>query len=158
MNRIYYFYEKIIEMSYTYEYPRPAVTVDCILFSKENEQTEILLIQRKFPPFQYSWAFPGGFVDMDETLEYAIARELEEETGIRKIELNQLQAFSEIDRDPRQRTISIVFYAFVKKDDCKIRAGSDAEKVKWFSLQNVPSLAFDHNKILKIAVEKLKTN
>lgn len=143
-------------MSYTYEYPRPAVTVDCILFSEENQKQEILLIQRKFPPFQNSWAFPGGFVDMDETLEAAIVRELEEETGIKKIELNQLQAFSEIDRDPRQRTISIVFYAFVKKEDCKIQAGSDAENVKWFSLQNIPSLAFDHDKILMIAMEKCK--
>ena len=143
-------------MSYTYEYPRPAVTIDCILFTKENRNQEVLLIQRKFPPFQNYWAFPGGFVDMNETLEHAIVRELEEETGITKIELNQLQAFSEIDRDPRQRTISIVFYAFVKKEDCKIQAGSDAKNVKWFFLQNIPCLAFDHDKILKIAMRKLK--
>ena len=143
-------------MSFTYEYPRPAVTVDCILFTKENQKHEVLLIQRKFPPFQNSWAFPCGFVDMDETLEHAIVRELEEETGIIDVELNQLQAFSEIDRDPRQRTISIVFYAFVKKEDCKIQAGSDAKNVKWFSLQNIPCLAFDHDKILKTTIEKLK--
>ncbi len=141
-------------MPYTYEYPRPAVTVDCILFSIENQRQEVLLIQRKFSPFKNSWAFPGGFVDMDETLEHAIVRELEEETGIKKIELNQLQAFSKIDRDPRQRTISIVFYAFVNKEDCEIQAGSDAENVKWFSLKNIPCLAFDHDTILKTAIEK----
>ncbi|MBI9038530.1 MAG: NUDIX hydrolase [Bacteroidales bacterium] len=142
-------------MSYTYEYPRPAVTVDCILFSIENLRQEVLLIQRKFPPFKNSWAFPGGFVDMNETLEHAILRELEEETGITKVELNQLQAFSKIDRDPRQRTISVVFYAFVNKEDCRIKAGSDAENVKWFSLKNIPCLAFDHDTVLKTATEKL---
>ena len=130
---------------YTYSYPRPAVTVDAILISKQNS---VLLIERGREPFKGRWALPGGFVDMDESLETACQRELEEETGIRISELKQFKAFGAVDRDPRHRTISVIFYAFTE-GEIIARAGDDAAKAQWFPIDQLPELAFDHQTILE---------
>jgi len=142
-------------MPYTYEYPRPAVTVDAILIDRTTN-AQILLVNRKFYPFEGMWALPGGFVDMDETLEEAVIRELEEETGVTGIELEQFGAFSEINRDPRHRTISVIFIAFVEKNKLQITAGDDAADAKWFRIQDLQELAFDHFEIVKLAEKKYK--
>ncbi len=139
-------------MSYTYEYPRPAVTVDIMVFDREEPQN-LLLIQRKNPPFQGLWAFPGGFVDPDETLEMAAKRELEEETGISINHLEQFKTFSEPDRDPRGRTISTIFFAAIEKK-ATVTAGDDAAKASWFKINELPQLGFDHQKIIMEAKNK----
>ena len=135
-------------MSYTYKYPRPSLTVDAALFRKEKGEDQILLIRRKFSPHQGKWALPGGFVDMDETLEQSVARELEEETGISGIDLKQLKAFSSLERDPRGRTISVVFWGEAKEGTSP-KAGDDAAKAQWFNLSDLPPLAFDHHEVVK---------
>ncbi len=134
-------------MNYTYDYPRPAVTVDIILLRNACESPQILLIQRLNPPFQNQWALPGGFVDMDETLEEAAIRELEEETGIKGVLLSQFNAYSTVDRDPRGRTISMVFSGIAKKNDIPV-AGDDAKKAQWYDIKTLPDLAFDHAEII----------
>jgi len=134
---------------YTYKYPRPAVTVDILVF--RNRMTEVLLIKRLHPPFEGKWALPGGFMDMDETLEEAAVRELEEETGLSGIKLKQLHAFSAPDRDPRHRTVSVAFYGVLENDQALARAGSDAKEAEWFKLNDLPPLAFDHGKIMNVA-------
>ncbi len=145
-------------MSYTYKYPRPAVTVDAVVFRKEHNNLQILLIRRKNPPFEGMWALPGGFVDMDETLEEAAARELKEETGIELNDMKQLKAYGAVNRDPRHRTISIVFTGLINGHQ-EIKAGDDAANAKWFPLNNLPPLAFDHFEIVNDAVnEFLKEN
>jgi 8-oxo-dGTP diphosphatase len=141
-------------MSHTYEYPRPALTVDIVLFSKEVETLSILLIQRNNPPFEGMWALPGGFVDMNETLEHAAKRELEEETGIKDVSLDQFYVFDATDRDPRCRTISVVFTGLFNSE-LAIIAGDDAGEAKWYKVDELPNLAFDHSEIIKKALEKL---
>jgi len=141
-------------MSYTYEYPRPAVTVDAAVFRKTGDQWQILLINRKNPPFQGMWALPGGFVDVDETLEEAAERELLEETGLKNTNLQQLHTFSAPKRDPRHRTISTVFLG-VAGDEELVIAGDDAGEVRWFPIQELPSLAFDHNEVIDMAITRL---
>ncbi len=136
-------------MSYTYEYPRPAVTADIVLFSNEKSETEVMLIRRKNPPFEGMWAFPGGFLEMDETLLACAHRELEEETGVKDIDLTPYLPFDAPDRDPRGRTISMVFAGFTNASATKATAASDASEVQWFPLNNLPSLAFDHDKIIR---------
>ena len=138
-------------MSFTYDYPRPALTVDAAVFRKRKNNFKILLIERGNPPFQEMWALPGGFLDMDETLEEAVVRELEEETGLTGIELNQLKAFSAIDRDPRGRTVSVIFWGILH-DDQQAVAGDDASKAAWFDLDELPELAFDHKEVIELAV------
>lgn len=141
-------------MSYTYNYPMPAVTADAVVFNlKEEEKLRILLIQRKNDPFKGLWALPGGFLDMNETLEECVARELEEETGLKGVKLYQLCAFSQPDRDPRHRTVTVAFWGFCKKNP-KLIAQSDAQNVGWFDLNQLPSLAFDHDKIIKKALKR----
>jgi 8-oxo-dGTP diphosphatase len=144
-------------MGYTYEYPRPAVTVDIIILKKTEQGTHILLIQRKNPPFQGKWALPGGFVDVDESLKHAAHRELQEETNLRHINLTQFQAFGEVDRDPRGRTISVVYYGYLNSSQ-NDKAGSDASKTKWFNLNRLPELAFDHQHILSLFRNHLNQN
>ncbi len=134
-------------MSYTYEYPRPAVTVDIILITKEKSP-KILLIQRKNDPYKDKWAFPGGFLDMHEDLEEAASRELKEETGIEFKTLKQFKTYGSPNRDPRGRTISVVFFAFIK-NIIDAQGMDDATDAQWFSLKNTPNLAFDHDIILK---------
>ncbi|MGQ1788501.1 NUDIX domain-containing protein [Saccharicrinis sp. GN24d3] len=140
-------------MSFTYEYPRPAVTVDIILVTKDSIP-KVLFIERKHSPYEGTWAFPGGFLDMDEDLETAALRELKEETHIQNIQIKQLKSYGAVDRDPRGRTVSIVFYAFVE-DELNAQAGDDADKAKWFGLDEIPNLAFDHELILKEFKEAL---
>jgi len=140
-------------MSYTYEHPRPALTIDIVLFAKIIDALSILLIQRKHPPFKGMWALPGGFVDMDETLSHAAKRELEEETGISGVKLEQFYVFDAIDRDPRCRTISVVFMGLLNSEP-RIKAGDDASEAKWFNILELPNLSFDHAEIVKRAFEK----
>ena len=129
------------------------LTVDCLMI-RLNPQTEILLIERRNPPFQNHWALPGGFVNLDESIENAAKRELFEETGIKNIPLKQLQSFGNPERDPRGYTATIVFWGMVEKN-IKVKAGDDAKNVKWFSVNRLPNLAFDHDKIIKFAIENL---
>jgi 8-oxo-dGTP diphosphatase len=142
-------------MTFTYKYPQIAVTVDIILFTKEKEDIFVLLIQRGNPPFENMWAFPGGFVEINETLEDAAMRELKEETGITGIKLIQFSAFGAIDRDPRQRTISVVFTGFVPSKNIYYSAADDAKNVAWFNIKEIDKLAFDHSGILEKAVNDL---
>ena len=132
---------------YTYDYPRPSLTVDMIVTRNVSSGIELLLIQRLNPPFKDQWALPGGFVDMDETLEQAAARELAEETGLTDVELKQFKAYSEPGRDPRGHTISVVFIGQVVHN-AKAIAGDDAKKVNWFNINKLPHLAFDHDEIV----------
>ena len=140
-------------MSYEYEYPRPAVSVDMVVLRKVERGTEILLIQRKHDPFQGDWALPGGFVDMNETLEQAAERELAEETGLTARSVSQLGAFSEVGRDPRTRVISIAFRVLVDEDATAV-AADDAAEVAWFPVNDLPGLAFDHDAIIELAVSR----
>jgi 8-oxo-dGTP diphosphatase len=139
---------------FTYDYPRPAVTVDIVIVTRER-QRRVLLIRRKRAPFAGMWALPGGFVDMDEPREDAARRELLEETGVKTGELLQLQAFGDPGRDPRGRTISIAYLAQVGVSKLKPRAADDAAEVGWHSLKQLPPLAFDHEKILAWARARL---
>ncbi len=141
-------------MSFSYKYPHPAVTVDAIVFAFSGESKEVLLIQRKHPPFQGQWAFPGGFLDSDETLEQAIRRELQEETGLILDSLEQFKTFSDLERDTRGRTISTVFVSVVDKK-MTVKASDDALSAQWFPLSNLPVLAFDHSQILQEVIANL---
>ncbi len=143
-------------MKYCYDYPRPALTVDAVLFDKaeEGEEPRVLLIRRKNPPFQGKWAFPGGFVDMEETVEEAVVRELAEETGVELKGLEQLATFSQVDRDPRGRVVSVVFTKEVDRRDHSVGGADDAEAAQWFPLSDLPELAFDHDRVLSEARKK----
>ncbi len=141
-------------MQYTYEYPRPAVTVDMVIATQENPR-RFLLIKRKNEPYAGKWALPGGFVDMEESLDDAARRELMEETGVVAEELEQLHTFGDPGRDPRGRVITVVYLAVVDPTKLAPRADDDAAEVGWFSLEEPPELAFDHAKILVMAVRKL---
>lgn len=145
-------------MTYQYEYPRPSVTVDCVVFGLDfdNESLQVLLIKRAHAPFQDAWALPGGFVRMEESLEEAAARELSEEAGLRDVFLEQLFTYGDTDRDPRGRVISIAYYALVKPSLHNLKADTDASDAAWFSLDEVPELAFDHQRILDMARERLR--
>jgi 8-oxo-dGTP diphosphatase len=143
-------------LSYTYEYPRAALTVDCVVFGLDEQELKVMLIQRGLPPFEGKWALPGGFVRLEETLDEAARRELEEETGLSKIFLEQLYTFSELDRDPRERIVSVAYYALVNLRDHQVHAATDARDAAWFGVHDVPSLAFDHAGILRAALERLR--
>lgn len=142
-------------MSYSYKYTRPALTVDCIVFQIIKNKIEVLLIERKNPPFEGKWAFPGGFVDVDEELETAAARELKEETNLRLVKLKQLKTVGTIGRDPRGRTISVIYWGISEDKRDYVSAGDDASNAKWFSLNKLPDLAFDHKHILDYALNKI---
>jgi 8-oxo-dGTP diphosphatase len=142
-------------MPFTYDYPRPMVTVDAVVFRKNGTSNEVLLIKRGHYPYEGMWALPGGFVDMEETLEEAIVRELEEETGLKNVELWQLNAYSEIHRDPRGRNISITFYGIADLIDTTVTSGDDAADARWFNVDQMPELAFDHKKVVELALSKL---
>ena len=141
---------------YCYEHPRPALTVDIVLFHRSGDDVEVLLIKRAREPFKGRWALPGGFVDEDESLEAAAARELREETGLRGITLEHLGAFGDPGRDPRGHTVSVVFTGIVSNRSAAI-GGDDAADAKWHSASKPPKLAFDHRKILKAAMDRLAT-
>ena len=137
-------------MSYTYKYPRPAVTADCIVITKEAD-AKVLLIQRGDDPYKGSWAFPGGFMNMDETTEQCAIRELEEETGLKVTELHQIGAYSKVDRDPRGRTVTVAYLAIIDKP-LPVIGQDDAAKAEWWSLSSLPHLAFDNDEIIKEAI------
>ena len=134
--------------TFTYNYPKPSVTTDCILIKLTGRAKTILLIKRKHDPFMGKWALPGGFVEIDEDLEDGAKRELEEETGLKNIALAQFKTYGTPGRDPRGRTISVVYYGFLTNESPKIEAGDDAEEASWFELHKLPELAFDHEFIL----------
>lgn len=138
---------------YTYLYPRPAVTVDALVFRKPGNETEVLLIRRKNPPFEGQWAAPGGFIDMDETPEAAVLRELYEETGIEGVALVQYHTYGAVDRDPRHRTISIAFAGLLNDNNQSVRGGDDASDAAWFPVNNLPRLAFDHSEVITDALD-----
>ena len=135
------------KQQFTYDYPRPCVTVDVVIVTREA-RPRVLLIRRKNAPFAGAWALPGGFIEMDETLEASARRELAEETGVRTGKLVQLATFGDPGRDPRGRTISVVYLARVHPKQLKPRAADDAAEVGWFALDRPPALAFDHRQIL----------
>jgi ADP-ribose pyrophosphatase YjhB (NUDIX family) len=140
----------------TYEYARPALTVDCVVFGVDDDDLRVLLIQRGLPPFEGKWALPGGFVRIDEPLEEAARRELEEETGLGKVFLEQLYTFGAVARDPRERVVSVAFYALVNLRDHHVHAATDARDAAWFGVSDVPRLAFDHADILQTALTRLR--
>ena len=141
---------------YTYDYPRPALTVDCVVFGYDEGDLRVLMIQRNQDPFAGAWALPGGFVQMDESIEEAAERELAEEAGVKKVYLEQLYTFGAVDRDPRGRVVSVAYYALVRMDQFHLIADTDARDAAWFSLDDLPSLAFDHDRIFKAALERLR--
>lgn len=143
-------------MAYTYDYPRPAVTVDNLIFGFEENDLKLLLVQRKKPPFKGEWALPGGFVEINESLQDAALRELREETGVNNAFLQQLHTFGAVDRDPRGRIISVAYYALVRKQDVVLESGSDADAVAWFNVYDLPVLAFDHDEIIDFAMNRLR--
>lgn len=143
-------------MPHTYEYPRPALTVDCVVFGLDDEDLKVLLIQRDLDPFAGRWALPGGFVNVGEAIDVAARRELEEETGIGRVFLEQLYTFGAPNRDPREHVVSVAYYALVRLSDHRVQAATDARDAAWFSADDIPKLAFDHRKILKTAHERLR--
>lgn len=148
---------------YIYDYPRPAVTVDIILFTFREGMLQVLLIQRKNPPFAGKWALPGGFVQMDEGLEAAALRELGEETGVRDVYLEQLYTFGDPNRDPRGRVVTVSYFALLSADQVinmeqrgQIQGNDDASAAKWWDIYDLPDLAFDHRPILDYALQRLR--
>ena len=137
-------------------YARPAVTVDVLLFTIRAEKLQLALIKRGIPPFQGQWAIPGGFVRMEEELEEAARREIEEETGVRDVFLEQLYTFGAPGRDPRTRVITIVYFALVPGEHLTLRADTDASDASWFAVDELPALAFDHAEIVQSGIERLK--
>ena len=143
-------------MAYTYDHPHFALTVDAVIFSKSAEGLNVLLIRRANEPFKDYWAFPGGYVDIEETVDNAVHRELEEETNLVNVTLIRFDIFDGIDRDPRERTVSVAYYGVVNDSNKTIKAGDDAKDAEWFSVNNLPELAFDHSRILKEIMKVLK--
>jgi len=141
---------------YVYDWPRPMVTADAAVFSFLDGKARLLLVRRKDDPFQGHWALPGGFVEMDEDLPEAAARELVEETGLRGVALEQFGAFGRPGRDPRGRTITIAYFGIVHDSLARIQAGDDAAGVEWFDLDGLPEMAFDHDQIARCAIERLR--
>ncbi|MCC6555332.1 MAG: NUDIX hydrolase [Polyangiaceae bacterium] len=143
-------------MSTTYTYPRPALAVDCVVFGLDDEDLKLLLIQRGAEPFAGKWALPGGFVRIDESLEDAARRELAEEAGLTRVYLEQLYTFGAVDRDPRERVVSVAYYALVRLSDHRVAAATDARDAAWFPAGELPSLPFDHGEIVERALDRLQ--
>lgn len=144
------------EKKYTYDYPRPAVTVDCVIFGFDKNQLKVLLTKRAIEPFLGKWAFPGGFIQEDENADDCALRKLQEEAGLKDIFLEQLYTFSNLARDPRGRVISIAYYALVRPDAYTLEAGVDIDAVQWFGIYEKLDLAFDHKQILNTAIQRLR--
>ncbi len=144
-------------MSYTYEFPRPGLTADCVVFGLSDEgPLQVLLIERGKYPFEGSWAVPGGFVEEGETPFEAAQRELEEEAGLANLPMNQFHTFGKPGRDPRGWTVTVAYWTVVRMDQVQPRAGDDAAKVGWFPVNNLPPLAFDHDEMLERAVAAIQ--
>lgn len=143
-------------MAYSYAYPRSALTVDCVVFGLDEYELKVLLIQRDIPPFEGRWALPGGFVHVDESIDDAARRELREETGVDRIFLEQLYTFGAVGRDPRERVVTVAYYALVNLADHPVAANTDARSASWFPVYDVPDLAFDHDEILEMAYDRLR--
>ena len=144
-------------MAVTYQYPRAALAVDCVVFGFDKAALKVLLIQRGLEPFEGKWALPGGFVRVDETLEDAARRELEEEAGLKQVFLEQLYTFGALHRDPRERVVSVAYYALVKLAAHQTKAATDAADAQWFPISKTQKLQFDHREILDVALRRLKT-
>lgn len=142
------------ELKYHYKYPHPAITTDCVIFGYDGRQLKVLLIERGNEPDKGKWAFPGGFLNIDEQAEAGALRELQEETGMTNADIRQFHTFSAPKRDPRERVISIAYYALVKIQD--VKGGDDAARASWFAIDNVPELAFDHDLMFKLALDALR--
>lgn len=138
------------------KYERPSVTVDVVMMSLRHRDLQVLLVKRRSWPFEGMWAIPGGFINMDESLEEAAKRELQEETGVQDVYLEQLYTFGDPGRDPRTRVITVVYFALLDSDRLQVKAADDAADVGWFSVYQLPSLAFDHDKILHYALDRLR--
>ncbi len=141
---------------FTYEYARPALTTDCVVFGLDDEALKVLLIQRDIPPFEGEWALPGGFVHVGESLEAAARRELKEETALEGFFLEQLHSYGDPDRDPREHVVTVSYFGLVNLIDHPPRAATDARNAGWFGLDDLPSLAFDHQQIVDTALERLR--
>jgi 8-oxo-dGTP diphosphatase len=139
-------------MKYSYKFPRPAITVDILISRVHIDKKEILLIQRKNKPFRDKWALPGGFVNYNELLKDAAIRELSEETGLKIQDIEQFHVFDRPGRDPRERTITVVFTGTVSEYNSSIKPSSDAKDARWFPLESLPELAFDHVEIVALAM------
>ena len=142
------------ELNYHYKYPHPSVTTDCVIFGFDGTRMKVLLVQRGIEPYKGRWAFPGGFLQMDENAEEGALRELPVETGVSGGCVRQYHTFSAPDRDPRERVITIAFYALVRIEE--VTGGDDAADARWFALDEVPQLAFDHDQILRTAEQALR--
>lgn len=142
------------ELKYHYKYPHPSVTTDCVIFGFDGTKMRVLLIERGIEPYKGRWAFPGGFLNMEESAEVGAMRELREETGLKGAYIKQLHTFSDPKRDPRERVITIAYYALVRLQE--VKGGDDAAKAEWFALDEVPALAFDHDLILRMALQELR--
>lgn len=142
------------EKQYCYKYPHPAVTTDCVIFGFDGMKLNVLLIERGVEPYKGRWAFPGGFLNMDESADEGARRELKEETNLSAAYVEQFGTFSDPNRDPRERVITIAYFALVKLQD--VKGGDDAAKAQWFPMDQIPQLAFDHDRILRKAMDCLR--
>ncbi|GDY11786.1 NUDIX hydrolase [Planctomycetota bacterium] len=143
-------------MPFAYEHPRAAMAVDCVVFGLDTADLKVLLIQRDLDPFRGRWALPGGFLRLDETVDQAARRELREETGLERVFLEQLATFGDLDRDPRERVVTVAHYALVRLSDHRVQAATDARDAAWFAVDDLPTLAFDHDRILTQALARLQ--
>jgi 8-oxo-dGTP diphosphatase len=143
-------------VTHTYQYARPALTADIVVFALDEQDLQVMLIQRDLAPYAGNWALPGGFVRVEETLDEAAARELREETGLQDIFLEQLYTFGAVDRDPRERVVTVAYYALVNLAGHAVQASTDARSAAWFSVNDLPKLAFDHRRILDVALDRLR--
>lgn len=154
VSEIYNIDDNMEENKYVYKYLHPAVTTDCVVFGFDDVKLKVLLVERKSDPYKGKWAFPGGFVNIDESCEAGALRELQEETGLTSVYIEQFYTFSEPNRDPRERVITVGYYALVRIQD--VKAGDDAAKAEWFALDELPELAFDHDMIFQMALKRLR--
>jgi len=142
--------------TYTYEWPRPMVTVDAIVYAVVDGRISLVLIRRKSDPFKGLWAFPGGFIEMDEELDDAVRRELREETGLSGIDLRQMYTFGTVGRDPRGRQITVAFLGRARPDQMALSPGDDAAEAWWFDAERLPALAFDHDHVARMAIARIR--
>jgi 8-oxo-dGTP diphosphatase len=132
------------------------LSADCVVFGLDETTLKVLLIQRKLPPFAGAWALPGGFIHPDESIDHAARRELQDETGVKDIFLEQLYTFGQVDRDPRDRVVTVAYYALINLWEQTLVASSDASDAAWFDITQLPDLAFDHDKIMQMALQRLR--